>query len=692
MAISILYLISTAFLVVSFLLHKKTDKSLNFIKWFIISIVSLYGYNVFLGMTIGMLNITLHIWLLTIINFTLGCFLLYKPIIKKEMQKYKFSKLDTVGFIVILIIFAIMFFKDLYIQNGDISHAAIDSAIHYRAAKHYSDNLKLFIKAEDKTFFNFNIMQTGAYINDGIFMNVYHNITGIDYVHLYQVFETLTLFLSGLAFYSIIIDSIKTKRGLIASLVLFALYIYGYPYNSWFYGFSYLSVGILMTSILITLVDSLFEDNLKKRIGIPLIILAGMGLIFSYCLFVPAVFSAICIFCFIKDLQNRNEKKYFKIFGMKTLIITGLLLIVTAFGIIYLFIPSFYITGQTNLVSALKIDGAIYSEKYKNFLPYIPFMVMYVFEIVRKIKEKDLKYQDIFAVFIVGYTCALYAGMVVGVVAPYYMLKTYFILWLGVFAIVASLINSTIDKKIIRFSIILLIILYFVMVFKRISIESISRIYLVILLMFFVVLPEICDGIDLSKIKLLPKKIRKKFEFKNMKIAPYMYIIIWGLVLSSWVWIKAGHVIGEEEKHSLPNLVGLYFAENCDFRKLVDLNQNFNVNELELTNYARENLKDMNVENTELLTMDYYPRVWAVATLEYKSENGTPYENVIQDTTIYTVDDALKDESKKYIIKLVSKHQDRLEAYNELIKEVRNNDKIEILYENTNGFVAKINR
>ena len=90
--------------------------------------------------------------------------------------------------------------------------------------------------------------------------------------------------------------------------------------------------------------------------------------------------------------------------------------------------------------------------------------------------------------------------------------------------------------------------------------------------------------------------------------------------------------------------------------------------------------------------MDYYPRVWAVATLEYKSEKGTPYENVIQDTHIYTVEDALKDKDKKYIIKLVSRDQTRLNDYNELIKEVRNNDQIEILYENANGFVAKINR
>ena len=121
----------------------------------------------------------------------------------------------------------------MYIHKGDITHWAVDSAIHYRAAKHYSDNLKIFVNVEDKTFFNFNVMQTGAYINDGIFMNVINSITGIDHCYLYQGFETLTLFLSGLAFYACVIDKVKTKRGLLGTLVLFAFYMYGYPYNSW---------------------------------------------------------------------------------------------------------------------------------------------------------------------------------------------------------------------------------------------------------------------------------------------------------------------------------------------------------------------------------------------------------------------------------------------------------------------------
>ena len=112
-------------------------------------------------------------------------------------QKYFVRKIDIVAIIIVLAIFTVMFFKDLYIYKGDIAHGAVDSAVHYRAAKHYSENLQLFVFTEDKTFFDFNIMQTGAYINDGIFMNILKDITGLEEIYTYQLFETLTMFAGG---------------------------------------------------------------------------------------------------------------------------------------------------------------------------------------------------------------------------------------------------------------------------------------------------------------------------------------------------------------------------------------------------------------------------------------------------------------------------------------------------------------
>jgi len=136
-------------------------------------------------MVLGLLNITSHLWLLSIINLLFAIAFSYRVIRHKEIQKYFVTKFDIIGIVVILVIFSVMFVKDLYIYNGDISHWAVDSSVHYRAAKHYSDNLKIFINVEDKTFFNFNIMQTGAYINDGIFMNVINSITGIEKIYLF---------------------------------------------------------------------------------------------------------------------------------------------------------------------------------------------------------------------------------------------------------------------------------------------------------------------------------------------------------------------------------------------------------------------------------------------------------------------------------------------------------------------------
>lgn len=683
----ILYILTVIVLGISFMLWKKKDEKINFIKWLIIFAGVLFGYNVFIGMVLGLLNITSHIWLLSLINIVVSVLISFKAIKNKDFQKYFVRKLDIAAILVILAIFTVMLVKDLYIHKGDVVHGAVDSAVHYRAAKHYSENLKIFINVEDKTFFNFNVMQTGAYINDGIFMNIVHGITKLNYAHIYQIFETIVLFLIGLALYAEFADKIKTKRGLIGSLVAFGLYIYGYPYNSWIYGFSYFSVGIMFIGMIIPVMEALYDGFNKKTI-VPLVILLATGLIFSYCLFVPAIFAAICIYCFLKDLSNKEEKKILKFFGPTTLLITTILLVITMAGIGYLFIPTFFIEGQTNLVDALKIDGAIYSDTYKNFIPYIPFAIMYLVEIIKKIKNKQLKYMDIFAVIMMLYFAIFSFGLRLGKVSLYYMFKIYYVVWMVTFVVVIDLINKFIDEKNIRVDVIVLVALFPLFVFKRISSETIFRTYAIILLTFYIVLPEIIKNIDFSKLKFIPQKF-KNIKLDKICITGCTYVCLWALFVSGWVWIKAGHVIGEEEKHSLPDFVGIYYFENCFWRKSYDLNQNFNKNSIELATYARENLKDMKVENTCLMTQDYYPRIWAVAVTEISSPD-CEYGNVTQDGHIYTVEDALKNEDNKYMIKLVSNDATRLEEYKKLREEVGQMENIKILLENENGFVAEI--
>ncbi|MBR3614033.1 MAG: hypothetical protein IKL55_02515 [Clostridia bacterium] len=748
----ILYVLSVIVLAVAFMLFKKSDEKLNFIKWVIIFIVSLYGYNIFLGMVLGLLNITSHLWLLSLINLAFAVLLGYKAIRKKEIQKYFVTKLSIAGLIIIFIIFGVMFFKDLYIHKGDVTHSAVDAAVHYRAAKHYSDNLKIFINVEDKTFFNFNVMQPGAYINDGIFINVINGITGAEHVYVYQVFEVITLFLCGLSLYSCFIDKIKTKRGLIGSLVLFGLYLYGYPYNSWIFGFSYLSVGIVMTTMLVPVVEMLYsKENVTRKIVVPLIVLLATGLIFSYCLFVPAIFAAICIYCFLKDFTIEG-KTYLKFFKKTTLLITGLLLLVTAAGIGYLFIPTFFIEGQTNLVDALKIDGEIYNEKYLNFFAYIPFAIMYLFEFIKKFKDRELEYSDIFAVVLMGFYALLNIGLAFGFVSQYYMFKIYFILWIVIFNVTIELVNKYVDEKNFRIDIILLGLLYAFLVFKAVSpvtiikifvlilfvgyafigelirnhkinglalvsvfviykllrgtdFNSVFKLYMLAFLVFYTVIPGLSKKIDFDKIKEILTKVTqklkltklvncftsiiKKVNLKTLCVSGYVYVTIWGLFVCGWVWIKAGHVIGEAEKHALPNFVGIYYDENCNYRKLIDMTTAFNDGSVELALWARDNIEDLSADNITLMTEGYFNRIWATSILEIDSEK-LPYQNFVQDAKIYTIEDGLKDPERKYLVRCVWDEMQRQNAYKEEIKEIREMENIEILFENENGYVARI--
>ena len=53
----IVYLLTLILLGVSFMIFKKSEEKLNFIKWLIIFMVSILGYNITLGMVLGLLHI-----------------------------------------------------------------------------------------------------------------------------------------------------------------------------------------------------------------------------------------------------------------------------------------------------------------------------------------------------------------------------------------------------------------------------------------------------------------------------------------------------------------------------------------------------------------------------------------------------------------------------------------------------------
>lgn len=609
----IIYILSVLLLGTGFFGFKKSDEKLNIIKWITIFIISLMGYNITICMVLGLLKITCHLWLLSSINAILGFALGFKAFKNKDLQKYTVRKQDLVGLAILCAIFAIIVVKEIKPQDRGLKYAAIDSAVHYRAAKHFADNLMIFINCEDKTIYNFNVMQTGAYINDGLLMNIVHGLFGTPEYYVYEMFEITILFLSGLAFYSLIIEKIKGKLGFVLTMFLMWLFLFAYPYNSYMFGFSYLSLGVVFVTTLIMVVQMLFD---KDKINLPLVVslisFLAMGVIFSYCLFVPGVFAAVCIYIFIKDFKQ-DGKSFLKIFKKRTLIVTGILLAITVLGIGYLFVPTFFIADQTNLVASLKNPGGMYSELYKNFLFYIFFGVLYIIDTILKIRKKEFKLEflDAFSIVFGMYYIVVWLGMFLGFVSDYYFFKLYYVLWVCILAITIRLVNEYTQKK------------------------------------YFNIIIPIYEG-------------------------------IWVVLVILTIIFKAGNVLTQEKKQTLPNYVGIYFDQNYDFKGLIFAFNNLAKEQIEVMEFVKT-LKDVKLDNILLISGSNYERAWSMAICDFRSDN-IKYGQILEDATLYSIQDGLDRENVDYIIRVN-------ESYD--LDEFEDKSNFEILFQNSRGYVLK---
>ena len=420
----ILYLLTVAILITSFMLLKKSDNKLNFVSWMVLSIVLFLAYNIFVCFVLGSINIHTNLICLSIVNIVFSLisgFFIWK---KKEIQKYFVRYQDILGVLLVLIITFLIGSKQYTVFDKTIATASVDGSMHYSAATNFADEMIILSKIDNQTGYNFLTMQTGAYINTGIMMNIVRNICGEaakDYI-TFKVFEIAMFALNGLVFYMLIADKLNTKYKTLIGLIFLALYSYAYPYTNLLYGFSYLSVAMTFCAAMLYLAKIYKDKEIDFSINLILILLAGFGIIFSYCLFVPAMFAFICLNTYIFDKEDTH-----KIFKKKFMWVTGLLLLVTIVGILYLVIPTFLVSTQNKLTDAIGFEGGIYKGLYIDFLFYIPFAILFI---VKAIKNKKMN-PILLALILVGGQAVLFlAGLAIGYVSSYYYYKIYCVIYI----------------------------------------------------------------------------------------------------------------------------------------------------------------------------------------------------------------------------------------------------------------------
>lgn len=425
--LGIFYMLTVIAMVITFVLVKKSDEKVNLISWCIFSGIAYLGFNITVCMIFGVLNITTNLVFLSIADLAVAGLFGFKIYKDKGIQSFEIRKRDILALIICFAIICYMGKTQYRPFDRTVANASVDVSMHYSAATNFADNMKVLAKIDNKTGYNFTTMQTGAYINTGIFMNVMRNLKP-DYKEYatFKIFEMAVLLLNTAGFYMLISDKLKTKTNYVIGIVFLTLYAFAYPYTSLLYGFSYLSVAIAFATGLFYLAK-IYDSGISNKFLIGLIVLTGIGVIFSYCLFVPALYAFICIYAFMKDLQKKQEKKYLKIFGKNTLIITGLLLIVTVLSVCYLVIPTFTLSDQNKLTDAIGFDGGIYKSLYQDFLFYIPFIVLFIYTCI---KNKKIDYKIIVGILLLFQTILELIGLKMGFVSPYYYYKIYYIIWI----------------------------------------------------------------------------------------------------------------------------------------------------------------------------------------------------------------------------------------------------------------------
>ncbi len=441
----IFYVLTVIAMLVTFILFKKSEKKQNLVNHAILSVVCYLGFNILICMIFGCLNVTTNLLFLSIADLIVAAGLGFKIYKDKGIQTFEIRKRDVVGALVCLAIVCYMAIDQYTPLSKTVANASVDACMHYSAATNFADEMKVLAKINNTTGYNFKTMQTGAYINTGIFMNIVRSLipSWEDYV-AFKVFETGVTALVILSFYMLISDKLKDKKSYVIGMVFLILYAFAYPYTSLLHGFSYLSVCLVFASALFYMAKEYVKGEMNFYVQLPIIVLMGVGIIFSYCLFVPALFAFICIHVFVNDLEKKQEKSYLKFFKKSTLLVTGLLLIVTIVSIFYLVIPTFTDSDQNKLTDAIGFEGGIYKSLYQDFLFYIPFAIMFIY---KTIKNKKLNFQTIALTLIGGQALLMFFGVVYGIVSPYYFYKMYFLLWILLVEIAVEVMADIDENK-----------------------------------------------------------------------------------------------------------------------------------------------------------------------------------------------------------------------------------------------------
>lgn len=419
---NIFYIITALLVLIMQILIKKNDEKESLIKWITFSMLIFMAYNIVIVVVMSFFNIKSTLINLSIINIITSVILGFKIYSDKKIQKYNLEKREILA-IMLFAIFAILIGIKIYGIPFEIKYKVSDASTHCLAARLFAENMQLLFKLNVDGIYMLGLqfLAPGAYINNGILMNIFSGITSNTYLYIYYIiFDLFNLYLSGMLMYNLLNRNKNVNP--IIPYVLSIIYMISYPLSSIISGFAYLTLGLnFIIGILIV-----FKEKINEYYKMLLLFLLDFAIIFTYYYFAPIIYLAVFV-QIIAEIISKKEKLFCSKNILKvltTLILPGI------FAIVYYFILQ-YFQNKNNIFSmyssVISTPGPIYKNIITNIIPFLIFCIIYI---INSFKERKIISENIMSLITAIVIVALFIGNHFGVVSEYYNYKVYYLLWM----------------------------------------------------------------------------------------------------------------------------------------------------------------------------------------------------------------------------------------------------------------------
>ncbi|MDO5557167.1 MAG: hypothetical protein Q4G05_02865 [Clostridia bacterium] len=443
----ILYVLTNIILFGVVLLTKRKDTKIDLFSTIAVVVVLKFCYNVLICYIDNLIKVPITLLTLSVQNLLFSGIFIFKIIRTREVQKYSFDKKDGM----FLIIIAIVFFTLVWKIYG------FPIAIRYYSFSDFVNHLSYSLNFSNKTELLNSFIRPGAYVNTGILFKVLAPF--VDTFDLYKVYilgDMIWLVMQSIMMYILSKKYIKNIFSFIIVAILSVLFILSYPLNSILFGFSYLSLAMLMIITLGVVMEKHEDGELPKWTWWGCLALINFGIAFSYYFLLPFIYLSIFIYKLFETLQKNK-----KVISMENIIFSLIVFVVPAIASIqYHFLSRIIKSGTESLVKQATLEGAIHNSLYANFLLLLPFIAYYIYKEIVGLKRKKLtdnKDKNIFrskmdfsSIMVLSTLFYIIVTFIVnrcGLLSDYGFFKTYYAFWLFAFCVFIKGIFLLLNQK-----------------------------------------------------------------------------------------------------------------------------------------------------------------------------------------------------------------------------------------------------